>query len=101
MVIPFHLKRDDHKDEYNLRVHGISFEDAQKAFLDEKRVILDDTKHSSAEQRFFCLGTIADPASKMKRIVTVRFTMRNGVIRIFGAGFWRKGKVYYEKENNS
>ena len=32
-------------------------------------------------------------------IVTVRFTHRAGVIRIFGAGYWRKGKVIYEREN--
>ena len=33
-------------------------------------------------------------------IVTVRFTVRNNKIRIIGAGYWRKGKKIYEKENN-
>ncbi len=28
-----------------------------------------------------------------------RFTYRGGVIRIFGAGYWRKGKRIYEREN--
>jgi hypothetical protein len=32
-------------------------------------------------------------------ILTVRFTWRNQTIRIFGAGYWRKGKKLYEKEN--
>jgi len=32
-------------------------------------------------------------------IVTVRFTYRLNKIRIFGAGYWRKGKKIYEKEN--
>jgi len=32
-------------------------------------------------------------------ILTVRFTYRAGIIRIFGAGYWRKGKVIYEREN--
>jgi hypothetical protein len=31
--------------------------------------------------------------------MTVRFTYRAGVIRIFGAGYWRKGKKIYEREN--
>jgi hypothetical protein len=31
--------------------------------------------------------------------LTVRFTYRRGLIRIFGAGYWRKGKQIYEREN--
>jgi hypothetical protein len=31
--------------------------------------------------------------------LTVRFTYRQGVIRIFGAGYWRRGKQLYEREN--
>jgi hypothetical protein len=29
----------------------------------------------------------------------VRFTYRGSVIRIFGAGYWRKGKQIYEQAN--
>jgi hypothetical protein len=32
-------------------------------------------------------------------IITVRFTFRNNTIRIFGAGYWRKGKKTYEEKN--
>ncbi len=32
-------------------------------------------------------------------VLTVRFTYRDKVIRIFGAGYWRKGKAIYEREN--
>ena len=32
-------------------------------------------------------------------IVTVRFTYRKNIIRLFGAGYWRKGKAVYEKES--
>jgi len=32
-------------------------------------------------------------------VVTVRFTWRNRKVRIFGAGYWRKGKAIYEKAN--
>ncbi len=29
--------------------------------------------------------------------MTVRFTYRENVIRIIGAGYWRRGKKIYEK----
>jgi hypothetical protein len=45
------------------------------------------------EERFFCIGKIENA------IVTVRFTHRTNKIRIFGAGYWRKGKEIYETEN--
>jgi uncharacterized protein len=32
-------------------------------------------------------------------ILTVRFTYQDEVIRIIGAGYWRKGKRIYEEEN--
>ena len=28
----------------------------------------------------------------------VDFTYRRGQVRIFGAGYWRKGKTHYEEE---
>ena len=75
------------------RKHGISFSLAQFAFLDERRVILEDIDHSDDEKRYYCLGKIAGG------IMTVRFTYRKTKIRIFGAGYWRKGKRIYEREN--
>ena len=32
-------------------------------------------------------------------VLTVRFTYRDDVIRIFDAGYWRRGKAIYEREN--
>jgi hypothetical protein len=32
-------------------------------------------------------------------ILTVRFTYRGHVIRIYGAGYWRKGRRIYEEQN--
>lgn len=66
---------------------------AQFAFLDKKRVIVKDLEHSEDEERFYCFGKVED------EIMTVRFTYRNNIIRIIGAGYWRKGKKIYEKEN--
>lgn len=81
------------KNKQNKIKHEIGFEIAQYAFNDTKRVIARDSKHSTKdEQRFFCYGVVEDD------IITVRFTLRNDKIRIFGAGYWREGrKRYYEK----
>jgi uncharacterized protein len=84
---------DASKDRANQVKHGIGFELAQHAFLDPFRVIAEDIDHSTDEQRYFCFGKVANA------IVTVRFTRRREKIRIFGAGYWRKGKAIYEKAN--
>ncbi|MCB1175989.1 MAG: BrnT family toxin [Leptospiraceae bacterium] len=86
---------DDKKDKQNQEKHGVSFSQAQLAFKDSNRIIAEDVKHSSpSEKRYFCFGKIEEG------ILTVRFTIRKFVIRIFCAGFWREGKDKYEKENN-
>ena len=84
---------DYEKDQLNQEKHGVSFALAQFAFLDHNRVILEDLEHSEDEQRFYCLGKVAGG------IMTVRFAYRNSKIRIIGAGYWRKGRRIYEKEN--
>ena len=84
---------DNEKDRSNQRKHGISFSLAQFAFLDERRVILEDLDHSNDENRYYCLGKVGGG------IMTVRFTYRDTKIRILGAGYWRKGKQIYEREN--
>ncbi len=85
---------DHAKDQVNQEKHGGSFALAQLAFLDARRVILEDLEHSGKEKRFYCLGKVAEG------ILTVRFTWRKNKVRIIGAGYWRKGKKIYETENN-
>jgi len=85
---------DENKNLENIEKHKVSFEIAQEAFFDKKRIIVNDRKHSKKEERFFCIGNDGSG------IVTVRFTMRNGNIRIIGAGYWREGRYKYETENN-
>lgn len=84
---------DPVKDRENQLKHGVAFAVAQFAFADLRRVIAEDTSHSSGERRYFCFGAVGGGT------LTVRFTYRQGVIRIFGAGYWRKGKQLYEREN--
>lgn len=85
---------DSAKDRQNRQKHGVSFVIAQRAFADPQRVILSDEEHSADEARYYCVGRVGDG------VLTVRFTYRNNVIRIFGAGYWRKGKRLYEEQNH-
>jgi uncharacterized DUF497 family protein len=84
---------DENKDLENQLKHGVSFSVAQQAFFDPDRVIAMDAGHSQTEARLYCIGRVKEG------ILTVRFTYRQNVIRIFGAGFWRKGRNLYEEKN--
>jgi uncharacterized DUF497 family protein len=84
---------DPAKDRQNQQKHSVAFSAAQYAFADPKRLILIDEEHSVSENRYFCIGRVGED------IMTVRFTYRDNVIRIIGAGYWRKGKKLYEEQN--
>ena len=88
-----HFEWDPEKDRENRRKHGVAFALAQLAFADPRRVIAEDLSHSAGEERYYCFGRVEGG------VLTVRFTFRGDVIRIFGAGFWRRGKTIYEREN--
>ena len=88
-----HFAWDQEKDVLNQAKHGVSFFEAQYAFADPHKVIAEDLSHSHSEKRYFCFGKVNSG------VLTVRFTYRTGVIRIFGAGYWRKSKKTYENEN--
>jgi uncharacterized DUF497 family protein len=47
---------DRSKARSNLAKHGVSFEEAQTAFLDESARLIDDPDHSEEEDRFLLLG---------------------------------------------
>ncbi|MCL2820945.1 MAG: BrnT family toxin [Oscillospiraceae bacterium] len=83
---------DTEKNKENIEKHSISFEEAQLAFCDKGRFIEKDVKHSTLnETRYFLYGDTG------KGIATVRFTIRNNIIRLIGAGYWRQGRDKYEK----
>jgi len=86
---------DEQKNLENIEKHKVSFEMAQKAFIDKNRVILEDEKHSDKEKRYFCIGHDGNG------IATVRFTIRGKNLRIFGAGYWREGRIEYEKRKSN
>ncbi len=84
---------DADKDRENQSKHNVSFSIAQRAFFDPRRVIAEDMSHSGEEERLYCIGKVDE------EILTVRFTFRGNVIRNFGAGYWRRGRKIYEREN--
>jgi uncharacterized DUF497 family protein len=84
---------DENKNTKNIKRHSISFNEAQFAFADPKKIIALGLDHSKEETRYYCFGKFGGG------ILTVRFTYRNGVISIFGAGYWRKGRQIHEKGN--
>lgn len=88
-----HFEWDVEKDQVNQLKHRVPFTVAQYAFADPQRVIARDLEHSGSEERFYCFGRVEDG------VLTVRFTYRDGAIRIFGAGYWRKGNAIYERQN--
>jgi uncharacterized DUF497 family protein len=95
MSVP-NFEWDEAKDQENQRKHGVSFYEAQYAFLDQDRIIAEDLSHSQDEKRYYCFGL----NQNKNGILTVRFTYRSNRIRIIGAGYWRKGKKIYEQTNS-
>jgi len=80
------------KNKENFKKHGIDFKTAIEAFADPNRLIAVDEVHGEKEERFFCIGMSGE------KICTVRFVYRDGLIRIYGAGYWRKGRKFYEEK---
>jgi uncharacterized protein len=80
------------KNKENIEKHGVDFRSAIEAFADPSRLIAVDESHSEKEERFFCIGNAE------KKICTVRFVYRDGLVRIYGAGYWRKGRRFYEEK---
>jgi len=72
---------DPAKDAANQLRHGVSFGEAQLAFLDASRVIARDITHSRVEERFYCFGRVA------LGVLTVRFTYRMGEFELSALAF--------------
>ena len=51
-----HFEWDPRKNASNKRKHGVSFQEAESVFSDERALLVDDTEHSDQEDRFVLLG---------------------------------------------
>ena len=73
--------------------HDVGFEADRYAFADPHLLLAKDITHSTEQEEWlYAIGKIA------LGIVTVRFIYRDGKIRIYGAGFWRKQRKMYEQK---
>jgi uncharacterized DUF497 family protein len=70
------------KNKSNAKKHGVSFEDAQTTFYDEKAIVFDDPDHSDEEHRFILLGT----NHKLKILIVCHcYREKETIIRIISA----------------
>jgi uncharacterized DUF497 family protein len=86
---------DAAKEAANIKKHSVGFITVPAAFDDPQRLIIPDAEHSAGEERLYCIGHDG------KGILTVRFTLQAERVRVIGAGYWRKQKQIYEKENRN
>ena len=81
------------KAEKNIKLHGVSFEEASTAFKDFLSITIYDPLHSGDEDRFVLIGS-----SYKSRPVVVAHTARGDKIRIISARkATKKERKYYEK----
>ena len=87
---------DRKKAERNLKVHGVSFDEASTAFHDPLSSAIGDPLHSEDEERYVLLGR-----SHRGRLVVVVHTERGDRIRLISARLAtnRERKKYEEEPN--
>ncbi len=84
---------DQKKAVQNLRRHGVSFEDAQTVFSDDRARLMDDPDHSEEEDRFVLLGL----SNSLRLLIVIHCYREAGnVIRIISARkATREERVFY------
>jgi uncharacterized protein len=83
---------DAAKAASNVKKHGVSFEDAQTVFADERARLIDDPVHSASEDRFLLLGL----CSSLRLLVVCHcYRSEEGVVRIISARKATKGECLY------
>ncbi len=73
---------DERKNRGNRKKHGVSFEEARSAFVDENARVLPDPEHSGEEERFVLLGL---STSLHVLVVCHCYWQKDEVIRIIPA----------------
>lgn len=89
-IINGHFEWDEAKAQSNLRIHGVSFEEAASVFDDPLAIIERSWKHSVGENRYVIIGL-----SKRNRLLAVAYTPRQRV-RIISA----RGLTPHERRNH-
>jgi len=74
--------------------HGISNEETEEAFFDERKKIAKDIMHSGTEKRYILLGK-----TKKQKVLFIVFTVRNKKIRVISTRSINKKEIHlYEKK---
>ena len=68
---------DEGNIDKNYKKHGISSNEAEESFLDEKALILKDIRHSQKEKRYILIGKTEE-----RKILFIVFTLRKKRTRI-------------------
>ncbi len=91
--MPYRFEWNDDKARFNLKKHGVSFDEASTVFHDPLAAIFDDEAHSSAELRELIIGH-----SIAGRLLVVSFAERSGeILRLISARVaTRKERQDYE-----
>jgi len=78
----------------SLKKHGITDEECEEIFFDERKKVLKDVLHSGRENRYILIGK-----TKKERLLFLVFTIRKNKIRVISARDLNKKerKLYEEK----
>jgi uncharacterized protein len=89
---------DTDKARKNIKIHGISFDEASTAFKDTLSLTIYDSLHSDEEERFILIGN-----SCKNRFLIVIHTERGDKIRIISArkATKKESKQYEENAKRS
>lgn len=83
------IEYDPIKSDSNVRKHGVSFDEAATALLDENALVMEDT--DSADENRWVLVGFSDDA----QLLTVIYTVREDAIRIISARKSTKKEAKY------
>jgi hypothetical protein len=87
-----HFEWDPAREAENLAKHNVDFSTVGIAWSDPARLVFRHPGMTRDELRCQFVGFDG------RGILTVRFTLRSGRIRVIGAGYWRKQKGIYEQQ---
>lgn len=77
---PVEFEWDDWNIRKNAEKHGVTVEEAEQVFDDQRKKIFHDAFHSHKENRLIIIGS-----TRINRVLYVSFTLRNKRVRVISA----------------
>jgi len=91
---PLKFQWDRGNIEKNWNKHQVTTQEAEEAFLDKHRLILEDKTHTNTENRYILIGQ-----TKLARPLFIVFTTRQTKIRIISARNLKRKKHHIYQEH--